>query len=47
VQRKQMRHQAEKLTNQSKLWQLKRDQERLKIQLEQLPRELRGRWLDI
>jgi serine protease Do len=48
-QQDRMRQQAEKLKNESQLRreQLKRDQERLKMQLQQLPRELRGRWLDI
>jgi len=49
TQHDKMRRQAEKLKNQSKLQQkqFKKDQENFKMQLEQLPRELRGRWLDI
>ncbi len=48
-QHEKIRDQAEKLKNESPLQQkqLKPDRERLRIQLEQLPRELRGRWLDI
>jgi serine protease Do len=48
-QQQKMHHQAERLKNevQRQQEQFKKDQEHFKMQLEQLPRELRGRWLDI
>jgi hypothetical protein len=49
TQHDKMFQQAKKLKNefQRQQEQFKKDQEHLKMQLEQLPRELRGRWLDI
>jgi C-terminal processing protease CtpA/Prc len=48
-QQQKMHHQAVRLKNevQRQQEQFKKDQEHFKMQLEQLPRELRGRWLDI
>jgi len=48
AQHDKMRPQAEKLKNQSKLRQqrLQKDQKNLEMQM-QVPREFRGRWLDI
>jgi serine protease Do len=48
-QQEKMHQQADKLKNESQLQQkqIKRDRERLRMQLERPPRELRGRWLDI